>query len=596
MRNYKRKRLPPKWTVDDAKAAVAAVREGLTIRQAVLKYGIPKTCLLRRLKEENLSAIQGPIQGPIKPVFTNEQEENLVSHIIDMQNRFYGLSGTEMRRIAYELAEQLNLKHTFNNDKKMAGKDWLSLFLIRHSEISIRKPEATSFSRITGFNRTEVSKFFDLLKSLIDTLNLPPKQIYNYDETGVSTVQKPRRIIAKKGQKQVGRIVSAERGSNITIACAFSASGLYVPPFFLFPRQRMQPHFMKGCSPGSIGLANGSGWMDTDTFGTYLDHFISYTMPSKEEPILLILDGPTSHKSLNAVIKARKNNITLLTLPPHCSHRLQPLDLTFFGPFKNQYAKEADYFMTNNAGKTISIGDVTELSCKAFAKVATVEKALKGFETCGISPFNADIFTDSDFLPASIVSHSSELLPSEKGTVQTREANANQSRQEGNRLKNVCSDDSDWNLPGTSNDPHPYQKQSVKENLFLSALTSVSPIPKCRQTTVSRKRRTVQSSAIITSSPFKRSLEEKEKRKRTVILNKEVKSKKLTSLVTPKDKQSFNESEKDCNCIYCRENFCTSKEGEEWIMCVLCGEWAHEACAGVEGVDETFVCDFCNRL
>ena len=77
--------------------------------------------------------------------------------------------------------------------------------------------------------------------------------------SGLSTVQKPCKIIAKKGQKQVGKIVSSEKGYNITITCAVSASGHYIPPFFLFPRQRMSPLLMKGAIPGSVGFANGSG-------------------------------------------------------------------------------------------------------------------------------------------------------------------------------------------------------------------------------------------------------------------------------------------------------------------------------------------------
>ena len=97
-----------------------------------------------------------------------------------------------------------------------------------------------------------------------------------------------------------------------------------------------------------------------------------------------------------AVLKLRENHIILLTLPPHCSHKLQPLDLTFFAPLKNQYAKEADYFLTINSGKTVSISDVVDLTSKAFSKVATVEKALKGFETSGIWPYNPDI--SSNFL------------------------------------------------------------------------------------------------------------------------------------------------------------------------------------------------------
>lgn len=54
------------------------------------------------------------------------------------------------------------------------------------------------------------------------------------DETGVTTVQKPNKVVARKGLKQVGAITSAERGTLVTLAAAVSGGGNSVPPFFVF--------------------------------------------------------------------------------------------------------------------------------------------------------------------------------------------------------------------------------------------------------------------------------------------------------------------------------------------------------------------------
>ena len=45
----------------------------------------------------------------------------------------------------------------------------MSGFLRIHKTISLRTPEATSLSRATGFNRVQVGKFYDLLKSVLET-------------------------------------------------------------------------------------------------------------------------------------------------------------------------------------------------------------------------------------------------------------------------------------------------------------------------------------------------------------------------------------------------------------------------------------------
>lgn len=46
----------------------------------------------------------------------------------------------------------------------------------------------------------------------MDKYRFSPSNIYNFDETGKSTVQKPGHILGPKGVKQVGSDSSWERG------------------------------------------------------------------------------------------------------------------------------------------------------------------------------------------------------------------------------------------------------------------------------------------------------------------------------------------------------------------------------------------------
>lgn len=83
--------------------------------------------------------------------------------------------------------------------------------------MSIRISEATSsLARAFSFNKINVQKCFDNLKVILNRHSFSPGNIYNIDETGITTVQKSNKIVARKGFKQIGRITSAERGTLVT--------------------------------------------------------------------------------------------------------------------------------------------------------------------------------------------------------------------------------------------------------------------------------------------------------------------------------------------------------------------------------------------
>ena len=135
----------------------------------------------------------------------------------------------------------------------------------------------------------------------------------------ITTVQSNNaKIIALKGKKQVGILSSAERGRLVTKILCRSSSGTYIPPMFIFPRQRMKMELMDGAPAGSTYACHKTGWIQLELFTQWLRHFIECVKPSQESPALLILDGHASHtKSLEAINLARQHFITIICPPPH---------------------------------------------------------------------------------------------------------------------------------------------------------------------------------------------------------------------------------------------------------------------------------------
>ncbi|KAK2702131.1 hypothetical protein QYM36_019261 [Artemia franciscana] len=88
--------------------------------------------------------------------------------------------------------------------------------------------------------------------------------IFNCNETSVTTVHVPPKVFAEKGKKLLGKVTSAERGVLLTMVGTISASGQYLLPYLIFPRKKFQPRMLTGAPANSAGGASPSGWVNQE--------------------------------------------------------------------------------------------------------------------------------------------------------------------------------------------------------------------------------------------------------------------------------------------------------------------------------------------
>ena len=366
--------------------AVNAVKNSeLSIREASSVYGVPKSTLERH---KNKKILTPGCLGRFRPVLNADFEKELVDYCVAMQNRLFGLTVRDLRSMAFHLAEKNHLDHGFDSEKKLAGKDWVAGFFRRNPEISLRTPEPTSIGRAVGFNAVQVGRFYDLLEQAYSDHGFDRAHVWNVDESGLTCVHTPGKIIGKKGQRQIGKITSGERGKTVTAVCAYNAEGTFIPPLMIFPRVKMNERLIHDAPLGTIGAASKSGWIDSSLFLQWFEHFVKRVKPSTDDPHLILLDGHVSHKSLPLIEAARSHGVTLLCFPPHTTHALQPLDCVFFGPLKKFYNQACEAFMLHNPGKRINDYDIASLFKTAYSSAASLDKGETGFRSTGIYPLN----------------------------------------------------------------------------------------------------------------------------------------------------------------------------------------------------------------
>lgn len=625
------------WDPDHMKAAVEAMRSNeMGSYKASRVFNVPQTTLERYAKkQEDATEVINTKMGR-KPVLPDELESELATYCLEMEQKFFGLSRRDVRCMAYQLAKRNDLKNPFSDESRQAGKKWLKNFMKRQKQLSVRTPQGLSYVRAKGFTEDAVNKFFDIYEPVLEKINHSPSRVYNCDETGITVVQhKHTKVVGLKGKKQIGALQAAERGSLITVVTCMNPAGHFIPPLLVFPRKNMKQELMDGTPLGSIFACHPSGWIQSDIFTQWFRHFIKHVEPTAANPAVLVLDGHFTHtRNIDVINLGRENHVDIVCLPPHSSHKMQPLDLSFMSPFKTYYAQEIETWLRNHADRgVVTIYQIGKLFGNAYKKAATAEIAAKGFEKAALFPCNRHKFRPHDFLdleaeqqavnppaePALDITIPKRHLvdpPMRRDaplTNQTQPAAHPVEAQAGpsscQQQQTACSSKLQPEFLSPSSTPN-------KPRQFVGP-SEISPVPRLNP----GKRSTRSGSAqLITGSPYKDELEasQKKKPKPTALFGPKVTAnpvKPAKSTKRPKkvdysdesseedqeidlgdsDDDAISDDEQDAECVYCAGLFSEDHEGEDWIRCSLCYSWAHTLCTGVgKRTPKVYKCEKCN--
>ena len=171
---------------------------------------------------------------------------------------------------------------------------------------------------------------------------------------------------AQAGRDRGGTLVFAQRSSrfvhsilpnnkeHLTVLLCMNAVGHSIPNFYIFKSKRKKNYILK-CEPGACMAMQPNGWMTAFLFSAWISHFTTVVQEryglSQENRHLLILDRHGSHVTLEVVQKAKAEDLDIITLPSHTSHRLQPLDVSIFKSFKTTFRSYRDRWTIANKGR-----------------------------------------------------------------------------------------------------------------------------------------------------------------------------------------------------------------------------------------------------
>ena len=149
---------------------------------------------------------------------------------------------------------------------------------------------------------------------------------------------------------------------------------------------------LDGAPPGTLGMCSESGWINSELFLQWLQFFVVQTRPTQLRPQLLIVDNHKSHRAYDVLEYASQNHVIMLSVPPHTTHRLQPLDRTVYGPMSTFFEQATDAFQKKNPGRRVVTGDKAKLFGNAYLRACTMNNAISGFAACGIHTYDDTLF------------------------------------------------------------------------------------------------------------------------------------------------------------------------------------------------------------
>jgi hypothetical protein len=121
--------------------------------------------------------------------------------------------------------------------------------------------------------------------------------------------------------------------------CVVNVTKGLIPRFYIFRGERTKDDYIKHYKFGTCMAIQTKTWMTSFLFKEFLSFFkrsiIGGMFPSNHH--LLILNGHGPHVNLKIIEQVQQFGLDMIPLPSHTSHVLQPLNVSYFKPFKTTF-------------------------------------------------------------------------------------------------------------------------------------------------------------------------------------------------------------------------------------------------------------------
>ncbi|GLV40061.1 hypothetical protein CBL_02946 [Carabus blaptoides fortunei] len=189
-----------KWNEEEMQEALRLIEEGKSQRYVAHHRRIPRRTLRSNVKSGKFSRSLGR-----PPILTRQLEDELETKIIRFAERGFPLTPKVLRRSAYSFVEKQKIPNKFNQEKKVAGREWYRSFMKHHPNLSRRKAQNMNPARAQKLNKPIVEDYFKKLEVLFEKTGLKnnPQRCITWTKRAVDLLCiTSKMLLQRKEQKE----------------------------------------------------------------------------------------------------------------------------------------------------------------------------------------------------------------------------------------------------------------------------------------------------------------------------------------------------------------------------------------------------------
>ena len=242
----------------------------------------------------------------------------------------------------------------YNGGYVVLKKSWAKYFL---SSLDFVKRKATTKKpKFAPSNFEELkSQYLMDIMAVVTMEDVPAEMIVNWDQTAIKYIPVSNWTMAKEGSKRV-EVAGIDDKRQITATFAASLSGNFLPVQLVYEGKTTRCHPAVDFPDGFHVTHTPNHWCNEETMISYIEAVIVPYMAEKRKQLgldpkhsgLVILDefkGQTTSRVLNLL---QSHNLFYVIVPPNCTDRLQPLDVSVNRAAKQFLRKKFENWYADN--------------------------------------------------------------------------------------------------------------------------------------------------------------------------------------------------------------------------------------------------------